>query len=166
MSYYENSIYGYVMIKLLPIVVTMLLYSETLFADGKSFFPDFSVNAGVKLGYQWSKKSSFIWGVEVSAVYNNRVNCIYGIVLDMDKGDFGGKVHIGAQASILYGGAEIGPTFFTFRDGKKETGWGISIFSGLLLYPNYTFSFTNTDVTIHELDLLIKYPAFQYFKTY
>lgn len=138
-------------------IISLFLCRYCAYADGSLNFPQPLVNLGFKIGYQWSDKSSFIWGIEASIVYRKQA-AIYGVVMNFDSGSFGTKQHIGLQVSSLPGGGEIGPTFAQQKNERTRVGFGGSIFTGLLLYPCYSYTWLPQRKDIHEVVLLLKYP--------
>jgi len=97
------------------------------------------VNPGVKLGYQFGQNGGFVYGFEVSLTALHVGFPIVGFVWNVDFCRDNTKVHFGAELSAGIIGINIGPSFYTTKNGSY-TGLTIGLYTGLLLIPYYETS--------------------------
>jgi len=138
---------------------TGLLFSQ----DERIWF-----NPGMKIGYTFGENGGFTWGYEMSITYqqaktigNIKIPYYTGLVIDIDYCNDIKKIHLGAEfASVA--GICIGPTWIT-ENGKTEVGFSIIPYTGLFLYPYYSFTYRSEKPNIHEIGGYLKLPITNYY---
>jgi hypothetical protein len=138
---------------------TSKLYSQ----DERVWF-----NPGVKCGYTFGDNGGFTWGYEMSITYQQTRTFGYknypyyiGVVLDIDFCKDMTKIHLGAELASL-AGLCIGPTWIT-ENGKTDLGFSITPYTGLFLYPYYSFTYRSEKPNIHEIGGYLKLPITNYY---
>jgi hypothetical protein len=113
------------------------------------------VNPGIKLGYMFGEKGGFVLGIEISVTYVDLNHAIVGLVFDYDELSKFNKIHLGFEASTLFAGIDVGPTF-GWDDDNNYTGFSIIPFGGAFIYPYYNYTFFNKNMSYHEIGSYIK----------
>jgi len=146
------------------IVIAMFIGTNSLFAQNDRVW----INPGLKLGYTFGENGGFTWGYELSITFQQETIIRYvkvpyciGLVLDVDYCKNITKTHFGAEFASL-GGLCVGPTWIS-EGGKTDLGFSIIAFTGVILYPAYTYTYRKEKQDIHEIGGYLKLPITDYY---
>jgi len=121
-----------------------------------SFSQETFINPGVKLGYQFGENGGFSLGFEISFTFLAKDGAIYGVLFDLDKFQRSWYYHFGLEFATHFVGVEIGPTLW--GGNNSDWGFGTTVYTGVVLYPYYRYTFMNRNPNLHEIGTYIKFP--------
>jgi len=134
------------------LVASLLLFVSV---QNISFAQRTFISPGIKLGYQFGKDGGFTFGIEMSLTFWERKGPIYGVVVAVDGFKAKYDYHLGLELTNGIG-LEVGPTI-SERYGY-DLGFRATVFTGLILYPYYCYTYMKKNPNQHQIGTFIKVP--------
>jgi hypothetical protein len=121
---------------------------------------------GVKVGYAFGERGGFIFGIELSLVFDPNTSDLenrYGAVISFEALKNEQRLHLGAQANLAafrgdlwtFTGLEIGPTLLLSK-GNIDFGLSVTPYFGGFIIPYYRLLITTNNLIQSEVGSFIK----------
>jgi hypothetical protein len=120
------------------------------------------ISPGLKLSYSFGEHKGFCLGFEVSVFTlvkwaNGADFGAAGIIFDLDALGPRRRVHIGLEASYMYAGFSLGPTFVS-DSTQRSFGFTATVYTWYWVYPYYSFTWLRGGGGIHDIGTYVKLP--------
>ncbi|MCJ7691741.1 MAG: hypothetical protein MUO60_20890, partial [Clostridiaceae bacterium] len=120
---------------------------------------------GVKFGYAFGKGGGYIYGFEISFMFDPDISNPhnrYGAVVSYEIIGNENRLHLGAQVNFSkyeriweIVGIEVGPTFI-FEDNIKQYGISVTPYFGAFIIPYYRLLYVPNEFFQHEVGSFVK----------